>query len=232
MIKGFRGTSLVDYPSLLSAVVFFGGCNFRCPFCYNVDLVLPERLSKLPDLPEEEILLELKRREGFIKGVVITGGEPTLNPRPLRHLLEMIRAETTLKIKLDTNGSRPKILTELLEADLLDYVAMDFKTRPERYSELRGTWQEVEESLTLLQKAAISYELRITAVPYFVSQKDLEAMLPWLSLAPRVALQRFMNELPPLNPDIPLGAYGPEELRAFQRFLEERTGGEVVLRNV
>ncbi len=223
---------MVDYPGLLSAVVFFGGCNFRCPFCYNVDLVLPERLSKLPDLSEEEILLELKRREGFIKGVVITGGEPTLNPRVLRHLLEMIRAETTLKIKLDTNGSRPKILKELLEADLLDYIAMDFKTSPERYSELGATWQEVEESFTILQTADIFYELRITVVPYFVSQKDLEAMLPWLSLAPRVALQRFMNELPLLNPELPLGAYGPEELRAFRYFLAERIGGEVILRNV
>ncbi len=232
MIKGFRGTSLVDFPGLISSVIFFGGCNFRCPFCYNIDLVLPERVTKLPDFPEEKILFELKKREGFIKGVVITGGEPTLYPRVLRHLLEMIRSETKLKIKLDTNGSHPEVLKELLKARLLDYVAVDFKTRPERYAELNGVWEKVENSLNILKESNCLYELRITAVPFFVSKEDLEVMLPWLASAPRVVLQRFMNELPHLNPDLPLGSYGPDELRSLQNFLAEKLKCEVILRNV
>ncbi len=232
MIKGFRGTSMVDFPGLVSAVIFFGGCNLRCPFCYNVDLVLPERVAKLPDLTEREILFELKKREGFIKGVVITGGEPTLYPRILRHLLEMIRNETRLKIKLDTNGSHPKVLKEMLEACLLDYVALDFKTRPDRYAELNGIWEKVEGSLEILKESDCLYELRITAVPFFVTKEDLKAMLPWLKCAPRVVLQRFMNELPRLRPDLLLGSYGPDELRSLQSFLAERLGCEVLLRNV
>ena len=232
MLKGFRGTSLVDFPGLVSAVVFFGGCNFRCPFCYNVDLVLPEGLRHLPDLTEEEILAELRRREGFIRGVVVTGGEPTLSRRQLRHLLELIRGETDFQIKLDTNGSRPEVLEELLAAGLLDYVALDFKTRPERYSELGGSWEMVEPSFALLKESDIPYELRITAVPYFVGIEDLKAMLPWLREAPRVALQRFMNEAERLRPDLDLGVYGPDELKSLKSFLEERLPGEVLLRHV
>ncbi len=232
MIKGFRGTSLVDFPGHLAAVVFFGGCNFRCPFCYNVDLVSPSRLKALPSLNEEEILKELRRREGFITGVVVTGGEPTLHPRHLRHLLEMIRAETNLAIKLDTNGSAPELVRELAAAGLLDYVAVDFKTSPRRYGELSGRFEPVGETLSFLAQNGLEHEVRITAVPAFVSPQELEDMVPYLKGVPRVALQRYMNEYERLRPEVDLGVYGPEELYALRDFLAQRISGEVVLRHV
>ncbi len=232
MIKGFRGTSLVDYPGLVAAVVFFAGCNFRCPFCYNLDLVLPERFQKLPDIGVEDILAELQRRKGFVQGVVITGGEPTLSKRSLRHLLELLRAETSLRLKLDTNGSRPELVAELCEAHLVDYVAVDFKTSPSRYEELGGSWAPVGETMAYLKRQQVPYELRLTMVPYFIGREELQEMLPWLKNAPRVALQRFQAEVPHLGMDMDLGLYGPDEIKDLKSFLEERIKGEVLLRHV
>ncbi len=232
MIKGFRGTSLVDYPGLVAAVVFFAGCNFRCPFCYNIDLVLPERFRALADISAEEIISELKRREGFIQGVVITGGEPTLSRKSLRHLLELIRLETGLRIKLDTNGSQPEVVAELWEARLLDYVAVDFKTSPSRYPELGGVWEPVQQTFSYLKKHHIPHELRLTVVPYFIGKEELKEMLPWLKGVPRVALQRFQAEMPHLAMDMDLGLYGPDELKALKSYLEEHLTGEVLLRHV
>ncbi len=232
MIKGFRGTSLVDFPGQIAAVVFYGGCNFRCPFCYNVDLVLPERLRHLPDLDPEEILGELQRREGFISGLVVSGGEPTLHHRHLRHFLEMVRMETDLALKLDTNGSAPGVVKEFIEAGLIDYVALDLKTSPERYKELGGSFELVKETISLLHSSSIPFEIRVTVVPAFVGQEELEKMLPYLEKAPRVALQRFMNEFDRLRPELDLGLYGPEELKGLRAFLASRLSGEVLLRHV
>jgi len=232
MIKGFRGMSLVDFPGRLAAVVFFGGCNFRCPFCYNVDLVLPQRLSQLEDIPSERIIEELKARENFISGVVITGGEPTLQKNLLRVLLEEIRSETSLAIKLDTNGSQPGVIESLLEENLLDYVALDFKTSPSRYPELKGHFQPLEETLSVLRTSQIPFEIRITAVPYFISQRELEELIPYFDGACLVALQRFMNEYDRLAPEMELGLYGPEELKELASFLKEKISPPVELRNV
>ncbi len=223
---------MVDFPGRLAAVVFLGGCNFRCPFCYNVDLVLPERLSRLKDLPPEEVIKELKRRENFITGVVITGGEPTLYKNLLRSFLEVIRSETPLDIKLDTNGSQPDVLESLSKEALLDYVALDFKTSPSRYAELRGDFKAIEESLNILQKNQISYEIRITAVPAFISFEELKELLPYFKGAKLVALQRFMNEYERLAPEKDLGVYGPKELKELKLFLEENLSVPVELRNV
>jgi len=232
MIKGFRGTSLVDFPGRLAAVVFFGGCNFRCPFCYNVDLVIPERLRELEDLSPSEILAELKRRENFITGVVITGGEPTLHKNLLRTLLEQIRHETPLAIKLDTNGSQPEVLETLLKENLLDYVALDLKTSPERYPELGGNFKAVKTTLQILKKAPCPFEIRITAVPRFISLKELKALLPYFEGAALVAIQRFMNEYEHLAPEEDLGLYQPEELKELKLFLEKEISAPVELRNV
>ncbi|WP_457755869.1 anaerobic ribonucleoside-triphosphate reductase activating protein [Thermodesulfatator indicus] len=231
MIKGFRGTSLVDYPGKISAVIFFGGCNFRCPFCYNIDLVLPERLKELPELDIDHILTELKRRKGFISGVVITGGEPTLHSRLLRALLERIKAELNLPVKLDTNGSQPEVINSLIKEDLIDFVAIDFKTSPERYPEIRGDFTKIEGAISVV-KGRVPFEIRITAVPYFISSKELEALVPFMQGAERVAIQRFMNEYERLNPELDLGVYGPEELKEFKSFLEGKIDVPVVLRNV
>ncbi|OAG27046.1 anaerobic ribonucleoside-triphosphate reductase activating protein [Thermodesulfatator autotrophicus] len=231
MIKGFRGTSLVDYPGKISAVIFFGGCNFRCPFCYNVDLVLPERLKDIPEIGIDEVLAEIQKRKGFISGVVITGGEPTLHPRLLRSLMERIKAEVSLPIKLDTNGSKPEVIKSLLKENLVNFIAIDFKAAPERYPELRGNFAQIEETLSVIA-GHVPFEIRITAVPYFISHNELEKLAPFMEGAERVAIQRFMNEYEKLNPEIDLGAYSPEELKSLKVFLEGKVNVPVVLRNV
>jgi pyruvate formate lyase activating enzyme len=194
MIKGFRGTSLVDFPGKVSAVIYTFGCNYRCPFCYNVELVLPELYEELPDIPEEKVLSELAERKGFIQGVVITGGEPTLWGKRLHYLLERIRHEIDLAIKLDSNGSNPELIGRLLEEGLLDYVALDLKTAPSRYSELGGDFLKLKETLRILREYAEKTEIRITLYPPLIAEEDLEEMLPYLEGFQNIALQKYLPE--------------------------------------
>ncbi len=195
MIKGFRGTSLVDYPGKISSVIFTCGCNFRCPYCYNIDLVLPEKYTQLPEISEDTVISELLRRRNFIKGVVITGGEPTIWGKKLIYLIERIFYETGLPVKLDTNGSNPELLKYLLENNLLDYIAIDFKTAPARYSEVEGDFLRVEQSLNLLKNLfPEKTEVRITLYPPLVTQKEIKDMLPYLKGFKYIALQKFIPE--------------------------------------
>ena len=192
MIKGFRGTSLIDYPGKIASVIFTYLCNFRCPYCYNVDLVLPERISKLPDISEDQIMEELKRRKGFIKGVVITGGEPTIWGKKLINLIERIYYEIGLPVKLDTNGSNPELVKTLLERGIVDFFAVDFKTSPRRYGEVRGNFREVEKTFDLLRRVPEKVEIRITFYPPLVSERDLEEMLPYLKNFKFIAFQKYI----------------------------------------
>ncbi|MGC9053845.1 MAG: anaerobic ribonucleoside-triphosphate reductase activating protein, partial [Candidatus Hydrogenedens sp.] len=122
-IGGFQPFSLSDFPNCVSAIVFTQGCNFRCPFCHNPSLVLPELF--LPPIPEEALIAFLNERKGKLDGVVITGGEPTIQSDLMKFVSEI--KGLGYKVKLDTNGSNPEILKELIENNLLDYVAMDVK---------------------------------------------------------------------------------------------------------
>ncbi|QJA05690.1 anaerobic ribonucleoside-triphosphate reductase activating protein [Thermosulfurimonas marina] len=229
MIKGLRGTSLVDYPGKIAAVVFLGGCNFRCPYCYNVDLVLPERLRRLPDLSEKELLSELRRREGFIRGVVLTGGEPTLWGRRLIDLCARIREAFSLSIKLDTNGSHPGLLAELLSGALVDYVALDFKTAPSRYPELSADFAPVAETLEILKGLNGRAEVRITLAPALVGPKEIEEMLPYLQGLPRLALQKFVGEVELLDPDFPSQPYSREELLSLKEIFRQNLPSTEIL---
>lgn len=194
MIKGFRGTSLVDYPGKVASVLYTYGCNFRCPYCYNIELVLPELYKDLPNIPEEEILEKLIRRRGFIQGVVITGGEPTLWGKKLHFLIERIHFEIGLPVKLDTNGSNPQIIQKLLEEGLLDYLALDFKTSPQKYSLFGGDFEKIKETLEILKNFSEKVEIRITLYPPLVTKEDLEEMLPYLSGFKNIALQKYLPE--------------------------------------
>jgi pyruvate formate lyase activating enzyme len=127
-LKGWVRTSLIDYPDHIASVLFTGGCNFRCPMCHNADLVL--RPTEVPTLPEKEVWDFLSRREGLVDGVVITGGEPTLQP-DLAPFIRRLK-DTDLDVKLDTNGYLPDVLKTLLSEGLLDYVALDIKAPPEK----------------------------------------------------------------------------------------------------
>lgn len=163
-ILGFQKTTLLDYPGHVAATVFVGGCNFRCPFCHNGLLVL-DPMAK-PRISEEEVLSYLKKRQGVLEGVCITGGEPTLQ-QDLAAFIRRLKGMGYL-VKLDTNGSRPQVLTQLLQEGLLDYAAMDIKASPDNYATAAGLEQfdfdNIRQSIRLLMESDIPYEFRTTVV--------------------------------------------------------------------
>jgi pyruvate formate lyase activating enzyme len=188
-IRGWVRTSLIDYPGRIATVVFTGGCDFRCPYCQNSELVLhPE---SLPEIDPAEILQFLTRRRGLIDGVVITGGEPTLQ-KGLEDFLREAK-DLGLAIKLDTNGYRPQVLRELLE-ESVDYVAMDVKASPAKYSLAAGVpvdVRRIEESVRLILSSGIDHEFRTTVVPGIVAPEDVEEMVRLIAGAGKYILQQF-----------------------------------------
>lgn len=173
-IHGFQKTTLLDYPEHVAATIFLGGCNFRCPFCHNGQLVLAPAFQ--PTIPEEEVFDYLEKRRGILEGVCITGGEPTLQ----EELADFIRRLKGLGylVKLDTNGSRPKVLEQLLQEGLLDYVAMDIKASPDNYAAAAGLeeldFDKVRQSIRLLLESGISYEFRTTVVKGIHTLEEFE----------------------------------------------------------
>ena len=193
-IHGLQKLAMVDYPGKLAATVFTGGCNLRCPFCHNALLVT--RLAETPEIPEQEVLDFLASRRGLLDGVVLTGGEPLLQP-DAADFLRKVR-ELGFAVKLDTNGSHPDRLRRLTEAGLLDYVAMDIKNSPERYGETAGRpgldLAPFRESVSFLLSGAVDYEFRTTVVRELHDGDSFRAIGPWLSGARRYYLQSFVTE--------------------------------------
>lgn len=190
MLKGWVRTSLIDYPGQIAAVLFLGGCNLRCPMCHNGELI--EAPHQLPDIPLEEVYTYLLQRKGRITGVVVSGGEPCLQP-DLPTMLTQLRT-MGLKTKLDTNGTRPDMLVNLLDGVLLDAVAMDIKAPPAGYDRLSGTTvdrQTIEQSISLLRASNLWIEFRTTVVPGLLTKADIHTIGEWLSGAPRYVLQQF-----------------------------------------
>ena len=223
MIKGFRGTSLVDYPGEVSAVVFTGGCNLRCPYCYNKQLVLPELLKELSNISEDYILSEVARRRNFIKAVVVTGGEPALHKEKLISFLKRLR-ELPIKIKLDTNGTFPQVILRILEERLIDFIAIDIKTSPSKYPTLGGKWEYVAETLEIVKNFDVVKEARITAVPGFVDYGMLQDVAPFLDGMDRISIQKFVNRNT-VDPEWEkITPYTPDELVQFKNFIEKIRG--------
>jgi pyruvate formate lyase activating enzyme len=190
-IKGFQGTSLLDYPGKISSLIFFGGCNLTCPFCHNPGLVLDP--GQYPDFPLEQILGELRERRNFIDGVVVSGGEPTLAADLVPTLREI--KNLGLDIKLDTNGLLPGCIENLVAENLVDYVAMDVKTAPRRYNELHTQAVKTENLLVgirLLIEGKVPYEFRTTCVPGLVEKEDIVAIGEALRGANLWILQQFV----------------------------------------
>ncbi len=178
-IAGLQKMTLLDFPGKVACTVFLQGCNFRCPFCHNSDL-LPGQGQPLMD--DTQLLAFLQKRKGLLDGVCITGGEPTLQPQ-LPQLLRRIR-ELGYAIKLDTNGSNPQALRQLVEEDLVDYVAMDIKNSREQYPKTAGMREsllpQVEESIRYLASGKLDYEFRTTVVQQLHSTASVEAMGKWV----------------------------------------------------
>jgi len=192
-IKGFEKTSLVDWDGKITSVIFLPFCNFACGFCHSSALVTGWR--RLPNLDEREILNFLKEKKGWIDGVVITGGEPTLHGDDLKKFLKKIK-KIDLLVKLDTNGSNPDFLAELIEEKLVDYVAMDVKTSREKYFQAVNTKvdiKKIDQSIKLLLKNNIDYEFRTTVVPGIVDESDIKKIGNWIKGTKRYALQQFRN---------------------------------------
>lgn len=219
-IQGFQKTTLLDYPQHVAATVFFGGCNFRCPFCHNGDLVLsPDRA---PAYDPEEILAYLTKRKNILDGVCITGGEPTLQP-DLGPFLEQIK-KLGLSVKLDTNGYRPDVLKELCGAGLVDYVAMDIKGSPHRYPEICGLsrmdFSKIAESVDFLKTDTVDYEFRTTVVRELHKAEDFRQIGDWIAGARAYYLQGYQDSPNVISPGFT--AYTLEELTAFLPLLRDK----------
>jgi len=190
-VKGWVRSSLIDYPEHIAAVLFTGGCNFRCPMCHNRDLVLNP--GALPDLAGEEILGFLGNRVGLLDGVVVSGGEPMLQP-DLAAFIRRIR-ELGFQVKLDTNGYSPEKLAILLNEGLVDYVAMDIKASPGKYALLAGLpdldVDLINRSIELLLNGRCQYEFRTTVVPDLLDIGDIQEIAQWVTGGQRYVLQQF-----------------------------------------
>lgn len=192
VICGIQKLTLLDFPGKVACTIFTGGCNFRCPFCHNADLVTgkPE-----VTVTGEEIFRFLRKRQGLLDGVCISGGEPLLQP----DLEDFIRGVRSLgySVKLDTNGSMPDKLESLAEKGLLDYVAMDLKNAPEHYGRTIGaeTYDvgNIDRSIRFLMGGEIPYEFRTTVVREFHQKADFEEMGRWIEGADQYFLQQFMD---------------------------------------
>ena len=193
IIGGLQKLTLIDYPGRLAATIFFTGCNFRCPWCYSSELVLPEKIKEQPKISEKELFSFLKERQGLLEGVVICGGEPTIN-RDLPKFIKKIKKLGYL-VKLDTNGSNPKMLNKLIKDKLVDYVAMDIKLPKEKYSKiLKVKVDDIEKSMKILKQNKVDYEFRTTVVPTVLDKEDILKIAKWISGAKRYYLQNFRPE--------------------------------------
>lgn len=189
-IGGLQKLTLLDYPGRVACTVFLPGCNFRCPFCHNTPLVM----GKGEDISEETFFRFLETRRGLLDGVAVTGGEPLLYPE-LASFLQRIR-DRGFAVKLDTNGAFPARLEALLEAGLVDYVAMDIKNCPEKYEKTAGVavnTDDIRRSAALLMQGPADYEFRTTVVDELHEPQDFEAIAAWLSGAKRYFLQQFVD---------------------------------------
>lgn len=189
-IGGFQKSSLIDYPEKISAIIFTQGCNFRCPYCHNPELILGTSNSSMD---ESTVLKFLASRQGKLDGVVITGGEPTLN-KSLPDFINQIKGLGFL-IKLDTNGSNPEMLEKLLNENLIDYVAMDIKAPIEKYNTIAGDKIGTENILTsieILKKSGIEHEYRTTVVKSLLSSADFENIGKMIQGTGKYYLQKFV----------------------------------------
>jgi len=194
-IGGLQKLTLIDYPGRLAATVFLCGCNFHCPWCYSSELVLPKKIKNQPKISEKEFFDFLNERKNLLEGVTICGGEPTVN-KDLPQFCKKIR-RLGYFVKLDTNGSNPEMLEELINNKLIDYVAMDVKLPKERYPEIYGKRvkiKNIEKSINILKIKKIDSEFRTTVVPTILDKEDISKIARWVGPAKRYYLQNFRPE--------------------------------------
>jgi pyruvate formate lyase activating enzyme len=217
-IGGLQKFSLIDYPGRISAIVFTQGCNFRCPYCHNPELVDPTQYG--PILSEAEVISFLEKRRGKLDAVTLTGGEPTLQP-DIDRFLQTLKKMGYL-IKVDTNGSKPDVLERLIQGGLVDYLAMDVKGPLHKYRQIAGAevqFRKIRKSIALITNSGIDHEFRTTIVRSQLVNGDLIAIAGLLKKARLYVLQTFVP-LKTLCPDFLVEtSYTPEDVSAVQKDL-------------
>ena len=199
LIGGLQKLTLIDFPGKVACTVFLSGCNFRCPFCYSPELVLPGQIKNRPGISEKEFFDFLKERKNLLEGIVICGGEPT-SDKKLPVFLKKIK-KMGFFVKLDTNGSNPEMLKKLIDKKLIDYVAMDIKGPKRKYGQIAGTKidiEKIQKSINILKdlpagrQGTVDYEFRSTIVPSLHTKEDIIEMAKWIKGARRYYLQAFL----------------------------------------
>ena len=202
-IGGFQKFTMLDYPEKVAATVFTTGCNFRCPYCHNAEIVNPKLIDYEIGFQEKEIIDFLEDRKGSLDGVCITGGEPTLQSG-LTEFIKKIK-EMGFLIKLDTNASHSNVVKNLLNEDLIDYWAIDIKTIPEKYgimTKKEDIIKNIEQSIDMITQSRGDLELRTTIVPGYVTSDDFDKIIDWInninpeifSKLYRYSIQNFKSE--------------------------------------
>jgi pyruvate formate lyase activating enzyme len=222
-ILGIQKQSLIEYPGRVSTIVFLGGCNLRCQFCYVPHLVLPEEIEKQKKIPQKEIFSFLKERKNFLEAVAISGGEPTIN----KELPDFIRKIKKLGylVELETNGTNPEMLKYLIEEKLIDYVAMDVKHRLdsfEKYKEITGLvltkemFENIKKSVKILLSGKVNYELRTTIMKEFHKKEDILEICKEIQGAKVYYLQNYQK-----NHTISGKTFTPFEEKEIEEIVKE-----------
>lgn len=215
LIGGFQKMTMLDYPGKVACTIFTYGCNFRCPFCHNATLVIDE--ANL--FTKEEILSYINKRKGILDGVCVSGGEPLLQPDIIDFLKEL--KASGLLVKLDTNGSYPERLQEIIDLGLVDYVAMDIKNSKEKYqltTDSQIDIKKIEKSVEILMKDKVDYEFRTTVVKEFHEDEDFYKIASWLKGAKRLFLQPFKDSENLIEKG--LQSHTPQALEGFKDILK------------
>ena len=224
-IHGLQKMTLLDYPGIVAATVFLGGCDYRCPYCHNFELVDG---TASPIMSDQELFLFLEKRKNLLDGVVITGGEPCLRP-DLPQLVKAIK-DMGYKVKLDTNGNHPDVLRQLLEAGLVDYVAMDIKNSLPKYGMTIGVpgfdTKGVQESAAILLDGSTDYEFRTTVVREFHELNDFELIGQWIEGAKAYYLQQYTVR--DTVPDKSLTSPTEEDMRLYLDVVKKYVPNAVV----
>lgn len=237
-IGGLQKFTLIDYPGKIAAVVFTMGCNFRCPYCHNPEVVDPKEIDYESKIKTEEVLEFLSSRKGDLDGVCITGGEPTLQPG-LTDFIEKIK-ELGFLVKIDTNASHPKIVEDLSRKNLVDYWAVDLKTSPQKYKILtrkNNIAESIGESIGLIVKSGAEIELRTTVAPGIVAMSDFTDMIEWINkINPKIFSKLYRYSIQNFRPEITLNKeftkvkpHSKEELENIAEKIKEHCGNVVVL---
>ena len=219
-IGGLQKLTLIDYPGKIAATVFLIGCNFRCPYCHNEELVDPKQIEDQPKIKESDFFKFLDERKDFLDGVCITGGEPTISS-DLPKFIQSIKKRGFL-VKLDTNGSNSEMLEKLIKENLVDFIAMDIKTSILKYNKVKAKNKisQVQKSINIIKDSGKDHEFRTTVVPGIVDKKDIKEMGEWLKGAKKIVLRQFHPEKT-LNPSFKnIKPYSSQALKKMVRILE------------